>query len=83
MSDSNILTPFYIVLAAALCVLVLGMFFSIYSPIVTEILPESWNSTYTQIESWSEYVASMLPILALFVIVGLIVSAFTRRRKVW
>lgn len=80
---NGILSPLYLVLAAVLVVLVVGMFFSSFNPVATEILPSSWNETYSQVESWSTVVVQTLPVAVLAAVIAMVVGFFVgggRRR---
>lgn len=82
-SDVGILTPFIIILTATLAVLTIGLFFSFFSPIANQLLPQGWNQTYESIEFWAGNISSLLPLLALVAILALILSGLSgRRRKV-
>ena len=84
MSDTNlnILTPILLFLTITLAIVTLGWFFSLFSPIANQLLPEPWNQTYVSIENWGEYTVSLFPILALAAVLALIVSSL-RKRRVW
>lgn len=82
--DVSILTPLILFLTITLAIVSLGWFFTLFSPIANQLLPEPWNQTYISIENWSEYTVSLFPVLALATILALIVGSFIgKKRRIW